>query len=36
MHNAYLFIYIQLGQSKLDNYDSFYTLDVLVFGHFSL
>ena len=31
--NAYLSIYVQLGQS---NYDYFYTLDVLVFRHFSL
>ena len=36
VHNAYLSIYVQLGQSKLDNYDYFYTLDVLVFRHFSL
>ena len=36
VHNAYLSLYVQSGQSKLDNYDSFYILDVLVFPHFSL
>ena len=36
VHNAYLSICVLFGQSKLDNYDYFYTLDVLVLCHFSL
>ena len=36
VYNAYLSICVLFGQSKLDNYDSFYTLDVLIFRHFSL
>ena len=36
MHNAYLSICVLFGQSKLDNYDYFYNLDVLVFRHFCL
>ena len=36
VHNAYLSLCVLLLQSKLDIYDSFYTLDVLILCHFCL